>query len=112
MTTKHLTMSDTFLQDAKSGTGSLRGRIDCAFESGYLALLGVLTDDERPRDEHPSINAIEQACARLDLEAEQGVVLARARYYPAERDNLEEVLAWAESVRARAKQYLEINDEP
>jgi hypothetical protein len=108
---RQLRLSDVYLRDAHSDAQSLRGRIDCAFESGYLALLAVLADDERP-DEHPSIEAVERACARLDLEAETAVRLAKARYYPAERDDLTAVLAWAESVRARAKQYLEINDEP
>jgi hypothetical protein len=163
MSTKHLAMSDTFLQDAHSDAQSMRGRIDCAFEAGYLALLAVLTDDERPTDEHPSVEAIARAYARLERdiapdvrlagahyralragfngdEREQAVRdararylsllgglpddarlefnvdtavrLARARYYPAERNDLEAVLAWAEHVRARAKQYLEINDEP
>ena len=153
-------LSDVYLRDAHSEQQSMRGRIDCAFEAGYLALLAVLPEDELPREEHPSVDAIARAYARFERDLapdvreadaryramlaafngdgrEQAVRSARARllslvgklegeallennvatatrlakkrYYPAERYDLEQVLAWAEHVRARAKQFLEIN---
>lgn len=95
------------LGDARSASQSLRGRIDCAFESGYQALLAVLGDEERRSNDHPDAMLIVRACARLDLETEMALRLAKARYYPAEHSEFEHVLRWAEQVRARAKLYLE-----
>ncbi len=105
----HMMLSDAYLGDARGPVQSDRGRVDCAFDSGYHALLAVLTKDERPREDPPSVEAVRLACRRLDLEPEVGMRLAQQRYSAGERDGLEKVLEWAEQVRARAKHYLEIN---
>jgi hypothetical protein len=103
MSLKHLRLSDGYLHDAQSDAQSLRGRIDSAFESGYMALLAVLDDDERVMEDHPSVKAIGMACARLHLNPALSMALARRRYSPTERSDLAAVLKWAESIRARAR---------
>jgi hypothetical protein len=101
-----MALSDAFLADSRLPIQAARHRIDCAFESGYQALLAALPRDERESEEHPDVRLVERACALLDLETETAVRLSKARYYPADRGDLERVLAWAENVRARARQYL------
>jgi hypothetical protein len=105
----HIVLSDAYMGDARGPIQSDRGRVDCAFDSGYHALLAVLTKDERPREDAPSVDAVRLACKRLDLEPEAGMRLAQQRYSADERATLEQVLEWAEQVRARAKLYLEID---
>ena len=105
----HLALSDAYIADARGPIQSERGRVDCAFDSGYHALLAVLTRDERPREDPPSVNAVQLACTRLGVDVETGVRLAQQRYSADERDGLAAVMVWAEQVRARAKQFVEIN---
>ncbi len=157
---RQMRLSDVYWRDAQSDAQSMRGRVDCAFEAGYTALLAVLPESEHP-SEHPSFDAIirayeilcggqgpdvrmageryramliafsgdEREKAVRDARArylkqfgdlpegdelrehnvETAVRLATARYYSAEHNDLAEVLAWAERVRARAKQFVEIN---
>jgi len=103
----HMVLSDALFEDARGPIQSDRGRLDCAFDSGYHAMLAVLTEAERRRGDDPSVEAVRLACARLELDVETGVRRAHQRYSPEERDNLDTVLTWAETVRVRAKQYLE-----
>ena len=102
-----MVLSDAYLADANGPIQSPRGRVDCAFDAGYHALLAVLKESERPQGQ-PTAEAVRLACTWLKLDAEVGVLRAQRRYSATERDDLAVVLSWAEDVRARAKQFIEI----
>jgi hypothetical protein len=98
----HLRMSDALMNDALAEVLSPRGACDAAFDAGYFALLGALTDDERRALEHPSQRAVALASCRLGLDARPGVALASIRYSAEEWPALTEVVAWADGVREAA----------
>ena len=100
----HMAMSDCYLRDAGYGGQSPRGRVDTAFDSGYLALLSVLTDEERRSHEHPSPQVVEIASRRLALDPGRGVFLQSCRYSGDDMPALPDVLGWAEGVRARVRE--------
>jgi hypothetical protein len=100
----HLQLSDDFMKDAMAGALSARGACDAAFESGYLALLSVLTRDERVGATHPSDRLVVLASNRLRMPFSQGVALATIRYSYEDWPSFEEVVAWAEEVRIRAQE--------
>lgn len=100
----HMRLSDTYMNDATSGAMSPRGSCDAAFESGYFALLSALTSDERAASSHPSELLVVLASRRLGLDPSPGVALAAVRYSPEAWTSLEDVVAWAEKVRARARE--------
>jgi hypothetical protein len=95
--------SDTYLLDASSEHQSERGRWDAAFDSGYLALLSVLSPLERDVDDHPNEIALLLASERLGVDADQGRSLLRMRYAAERTRSFEGVLSWATRVRAAAK---------
>ena len=105
----HMVLSDAFLEDARGPIQAERHRVDCAFDSAYHALLAVLTEAERPREDKRRVEVVRLACTRLDLDVETGLRQAQQRYSPDDRDDLACVLAWTELVRARAKQFIETN---
>jgi hypothetical protein len=76
---RQMRLSDVYLRDARDEQNSMRGRIDLAWESGYLALLAVLPDGELPT-EHPSYDAIARAYAILEAGREPDVRLAGGLY--------------------------------
>jgi hypothetical protein len=94
-------LSDDFMRDARSDAQSTRGRIDCAFESGYFAMLSLFTPEERKSVEHPSLELLDEAARRLNIDPEPGILLGRTRYAAndEERLSLEEALSWANAVR-------------
>ncbi len=98
----HLRLSDADMNDAVGGALSPRGACDAAFDSGYFALLSVLTSDERAAFEHPSDEVVVLASSRLGLDATQGVELVRLRHSSNDWPGLAEVLAWARGPRAKA----------
>lgn len=95
-----LAASDTYLRDALSGHQSEPGRWDAAFESGYLAILSVLSQLERDVEDHPNEIAMLLALERIGVDAEQGQSLVRMRYAAEKTASFEEVLAWATLVRS------------
>jgi hypothetical protein len=97
----HMALSDVYLKDALGEAQSQRGRVDCAFEAGYAALLSVLSPPERDVPEHPSENAASLAAQRLGIDASQVAQLVRNRYSADEPPGLADALAWAETVRTR-----------
>lgn len=98
----HLRLSDAYMNDAVGGALSPRGACDAAFDSGYFALLSVLTLNERAAFEHPGDAVVLLASSRLGLDATQGVKLARIRHSPHDWPGLAEVVAWASSARSKA----------
>jgi hypothetical protein len=92
--------SDAYLLDASSEHQSERGRWDAAFESGYLALLSVLSPVERDVDDHPNEIALLLASERLGVDADQGCSLLRMRYLAERTRGFEEVSAWAAGIRS------------
>ena len=100
----HMRLSDTYMNDATSGAMSPRGSCDAAFESGYFALLSALTSDERAASSHPSELLVALASRRLGLDPSPGVTLVATRYSPEAWTSLEDVVAWAKKVRARARE--------
>lgn len=91
--------SDTYLLDASSEHQSERGRWDAAFESGYLALLSVLSPVERDVDDHPNEIALLLASGRLGIDADRGRSLLRMRFAADRACGFEEVSSWAAQVR-------------
>jgi hypothetical protein len=102
----HMAMSDQFFEDAQSSAQSLHGRVDCAVDSGYFALLSVLSAVERDRPDHPIEAVLSEAARRLSLDMQTGHRLLSARYaVDDERPSLEEAMAWAESVRRLVREH-------
>jgi hypothetical protein len=93
-------MSDQFFGDAQCSAQSQRGKIDCAVDSGYFALLSVLSPGERDRSDHPNEDVLSAAARRLNIDAQAGHRLLSARWaVDDQRPSLVEAMAWAESVR-------------
>jgi hypothetical protein len=99
----HVARSDDFFRDAQSDYSSPRGRRDAAFESGYFALLSVLTPAERDLPDHPHANVITLGAARVGISPTDGLRFAHARYAFDDRPELTEVLAWATDIRVRVR---------
>lgn len=99
----HLQMSDDFMRDALSSALSPRGSVDAAFESGYLALLSVLAEDERRAHEHPSQKVMQIVGSRFGFDVSLGLRLLESRYSVDECSSLAEALAWAEDIRKRVR---------
>lgn len=96
-----LKLSDDYLRDAQAAVQSERGRVDCAFEAGYAALLSVLTPEQRADVEHPSAELLVKAARIAGVDAVPGLAALRKRYAPdSQRQSLHEVLSWAKRVRA------------
>lgn len=98
-----LAASDTYLLDASSEHQSERGCWDAAFDSGYLALLSVLSPVERDVDDHPNEMALLLASERLGVDAERGTSLLRMRYGADRTRSFEEVVTWAICIRSMVK---------
>ena len=100
----HVRASDTYLKDANSPAQSERGRFDCALDAGYLALLSVLTAEERDVVDHPSEHAAAIAAERLGVDAALVLHFLRLRHSAEIAPSSQEALAWALSVRERVRQ--------
>ncbi len=100
--------SDDFMRDARSGVQSTRGQWNSCIEGGYLALLSVLAPSERSAPGHPSDEVVRRACERLAIDADESLLMTRQRFAPDVSMSFMQALAWAERVRASAKQFLEI----
>lgn len=100
----HMTLSDNYLQDALSEAQSERGRVDCAVDAAYAALLGVLTSTERDVLDHPNPEVAVLAARRLGVDEAQVAHMVGTRYSVDERPELKVVLAWAEGIRTRVRQ--------
>ena len=72
----------------------------------YLALLSVMTHDERKAVEHPSAELLVAAAKLVGVDAVPGLAAIRKRYSPeVERQSLSEVTSWAERVRSAVRAY-------
>ena len=105
-------MSDQYLEDAVYEGQSMHGRISCAFESGYLAVLRCLGPDAQHRYEHPDIGAL-RALGRL-CNVDVGLALKfLAHRYAGDTEQLPALpamLFWAQKMRVLAKAKAEMPD--
>lgn len=99
----HTTLSDNYLRDALNDIQSERGRVDCAIDSGYAALLSVLTPAERCVADHPNLGAASIAAKRLGIDEAEVARLLHSRYSLEGRPELVGALTWAEDVRASTR---------
>ena len=105
----HVRASDAYLKDANSHAQSERGRYDCALDSGYLALLSVLTADERDVADHPSERAVRLAAYRLKVDVADSLRLLRSRHSAEVSPSVSVALGWAQAVRKRVLEMESLN---
>ena len=103
-------MSDQFLKDAAYEGQSMHGRISCAFESGYLAVLRCLGPDPQHRYEHPDIRALHALGGKCDADVGLAVKFLTYRYDsdPEQLPALPAMLLWAQKMRGLAGPEAEV----